>query len=272
MYFFTSRERDVFKDFLTERFGLAFEEHRHHYLDSALAGRMEDCGINSAVAYRRRIENDDAEVRRLADAVTNNLSRFFRNPGQLQAVTNFIVPELHRGRNDARRAISVWVAGCATGEEPYSLAMTLADSLPESTEFHITATDISRRALKIARAGTYSPRRARAVPESLRSRYFSNGEGMFRVSDSLRQRVSFVEHNLIEAPIVRGADLVLCRNVLTYFASAARRLAIHTLRESIADGGFLIIGNSETLPRRSGFNAIVTPWARVYRRPCLPSE
>ena len=272
MFSFTSRERDVFKDFLVERFGLGFENHRHRFLDSALAGRMENCGIDSAVAYRRRIENDDAEVNRLADAVTNNLSRFFRNPGQLQAVTDFIIPALHRGRDDSRRAISVWVAGCATGEEPYSLAMTLADSLPESTKFHITATDISRRALKIARAGTYSPRRARAVPEPLRSRYISNGEGMFRVSDSLRRRVSFVEHNVIEAPIVRGVDLVLCRNVLTYLASAARQLAIRTLRESIADGGFLIIGNSETLPRRSGFSAVVTPWARVYRRPCLPSE
>ncbi len=272
MYFFTSRERDVFKDFLTERFGLAFEEHRHHFLDSALAGRMEDCGIDSAVVYRRRIENDNAELSRLADAVTNNLSRFFRNPGQLQAITDFVVPELYRGRDARHRAISVWVAGCATGEEPYTLAMTLADSLPESTEFHITATDISRRALEIARVATYSPSRVRALPASLRSRSGSNGDGAFRVSDELRRRVTFVEHNVLDSPLVHEADLVLCRNVLTYLAPAARQLAIRTFRESIADGGFLIIGNSETLPRRSGFNAVVTPWARVYRRPCLPSE
>ncbi|MBU8914397.1 MAG: protein-glutamate O-methyltransferase CheR [Spirochaetales bacterium] len=257
----------MFKDLLTERFGLAFEEHRHRFLESGLAGRMEDCGIDSAAAYRRRIENDGDELSRLIDAVTNNLSRFFRNRGQLQAVTDFIVPEFTGGR-----AISVWVAGCATGEEPYSLAMTLADSLPESADFHITATDISRRALKIALAGTYSPRRARAVSESARTRYFSDDNGRLSVSASLRRRVSFVEHNVIEAPVVHDADLVLCRNVLTYLAPQARRAAIRTLRESIAAGGFLIIGNSETLPRGSGFNAITTPPARIYRRPCPPSE
>jgi len=266
-YSFTSHEREVFKDFLTARYGLAFEEHRHRFLDSALAGRMEDCGINSAAAYRHRIENDGEELSRLVDAVTNNLSRFFRNRGQLQTVTDFILPELIGGR-----AISVWVAGCATGEEPYSLAVTLADSLPESAEFHITATDISRRALKIARAGTYSPRRARAVSESVRTRYFSDDNGRLSVSDSLRRRVSFVEHNVIETSIVRNVDLVLCRNVLTYLAPQACRLAIRTLRDSITEGGFLIIGNSETLPRGSGFTAITRPPARIYRRPCPLSE
>ncbi|MEE8440959.1 MAG: protein-glutamate O-methyltransferase CheR [Spirochaetia bacterium] len=257
----------MLKDFLVERFGLAFEEHRHRFLDSALAGRMEDCRIDSAAAYRGRIEDDGVELSRFVDAVTNNLSRFLRNRDQLQAVANFIVPEFV-----GRRAISVWVAGCSTGEEAYSLAMTLADSLPESTEFHITATDISRRALKTARAGAYSTRHARALPESVRTRLFAGGNGRLYVSDSLRRRVSFVEHNVIAAPIVRGADLVLCRNVLTYLAPQARRSAIRTLWESTGGGGFLFIGNSETLPRGSGFNSLVTPWARVYRRPCRPSE
>jgi len=260
---FTSREREVLKNFLTERFGLAFEEHRHRVLDSALGARMEDCGLSSAIAYRRRIECDDDELSRLVDAATNNLSRFFRNPAQLRAVTDFIVPELPGGR-----PISVWVAGCATGEEPYSLAMTLADRLPEGAEFHITATDISRRALKTARAAIYSSRRARAVPASMRSRYISNDNGSFRVSDALRRRVSFVEHNVLDLPAVHDADLVLCRNVLTYLGPQARHQAIRMLRDSIVGGGFLIIGNSETLPRRSGFSAVQTPWARVYDRRC----
>ncbi len=229
--------------------------------------RMDACGINSAVAYRERIDDDGAETSRLVDAVTNNLSRFLRNRDQLQAITNVIGPEFL-----GRRTISVWVAGCATGEEPYSLAMALADSLPESTAFHITATDISRRALKTARAGAYSTRQARALPKSVGTRLFAGDDGRMHVSDSLRRRVSFVEHNVTAAAIVRGADLVLCRNVLTYLAPQARRSAIRTLRESIADGGFLFIGNSETLPRGSGFKSIVTPWARVYRRRCPLSE
>ena len=277
MYSFTFHERELFRSLLMDHFGLEFEEHRHNVLDGAISGRMEVCKIDSAAAYRRVLENNGAELDMLVDSVTNNLSRFFRNADQLRAITNFVVPELDAdecggARPRGQRDLSVWVAGCATGEEPYSLAMVLTDNLPESRGFHITATDISNRALDIARAGVYATTRTRGVPNSIRTRHFVDDGRRLAISELLRRRVSFVQHNLIESPLVHDADIILCRNVLTYLAASARQSAVRRLRESISDGGFLLIGNSETLPRRSGFDSIVTAWARLYRRPCPAGE
>jgi chemotaxis protein methyltransferase CheR len=278
MYSFTLRERRVFKTLLMDHFGLEFEEHRHNVLDAAVSRRMKECNIDSAAAYERRLEHDSTELGKLVDAATNNLSRFFRNADQLRAITEFIVPQLNnRGGSGARGSrsgndnpLSIWVAGCATGEEPYSLAMTLADVLPELRQFHITATDISRRSLDIARTGAYSPARMNGVPPATRARCFTEEEGQSVVSEQMRRRISFVEHNLMKPPPVHDADVVLCRNVLTYLAPTARRVAVRRLRDAMRDDGFLLLGNSESLPRQSGFTSVSAPWARVYRRSCPP--
>ena len=281
---FTSRERDLFVARLADQFGLLFEEHRHRVLDAAVSQRMRRCGTESAAAYAQQIDNNADELDRLVDAATNNLSRFFRNPGQLSAIVDFVVPSLDKRtgpdgrqaeaslpearRPESTRPLRIWVAGCATGEEPYTLAMVLSDQLPALQGFHISATDISTRALGVARQGSYPTKAVRGIPDGVRTRHFTEQGGHVLVSESIRHRVSFVRHNLIDPPPVREVDLILCRNVLTYLTPDARIQAVAHLRESISEGGFLFIGNSETLPRQSGFTVTRTPEARFYRRSC----
>ena len=275
MDLFTAYERDLFKSILAQQFGLAFDKHRSHVLDGAVARRMGETGMAAASAYLALLEKDDAELGSLVDAATNNLSRFFRNRNQLEAISRFIIPALADrcgARNPGPERLRVWVAGCATGEEPYTLAMVLADSLPQRIRFHITATDISRGVLRTARSGEYSRSQTRVIPGPARSRHFVDSDRGLRVNESLRNTVTFEWHNLMTAPPVSEADLILCRNVLTYLTPDARKIAAVRLREAIRVGGFLIIGNSETLPRRCGFKSVQTTWARVYQRPCPLQE
>ena len=251
---------------LSDRIGVEIDANRSDPLESVIRKRMNACGIRSVSRYSELASSNNDEFGRLVDLVTNNLSKFFRNRAQLRSVAELVVPELTGGV--AGRALKVWVIGCATGEEPYSVGMVLSEAAGGTMDFVITASDVSRGALETARRGLYAERQVADIPPELRSRYLTVQENGFRVANALRDRVDFMEHNVTMGPAVRDADMVLCRNVLIYLSGEARRKAMKSIRESLADGGFLLVGNSESLARESGFSSIVTEGGRVYRRPC----
>jgi chemotaxis protein methyltransferase CheR len=182
------------------------------------------------------------ELAELIEAVRVGESRLFRHRPQIDALATVVAPAL---RAQGRRTIRVWSAGCAAGEEPYTLAIVLSRALPDCS-ISILATDVSGEALARARTASYPRAALDHVPERYRDAFFADGDRV-RVAPELAALVRFERANLIDGPAPRGCDLVWCRNVLIYFTADARRRAIDRLVGATAPGGHLFVGYSESL-------------------------
>jgi anti-anti-sigma regulatory factor len=175
-----------------------------------------------------------------------------------------VIPALRARRPGG--TVNAWSAGCATGEEAYTLALLLSRNLP-GRRVRVLGTDISREALEVARAGTYPERALAPVPEALRRWGFEpSGPGAWRVADHVSRLVAFEQRNLAEAPYPRGFDLIWCRNVLIYFSPEARAQAVRRLADSLDDGGFLFVGYAESLRDVPNLERVRTPDAVLYRK------
>jgi chemotaxis protein methyltransferase CheR len=206
-----------------------------------VAERMHDLGLKNVEEYITLATNPaENEHRRLIDAITVPHTWFYRDLEQLQTIAKLLV-------NAPAGRVSVWVAGCATGEEAYTLAMI---GRRVGRDLQILATDINERALTAARKGVYNPSSVRDVPEHDR-RWFSTENNRFVVDPELRADVNFLRHNLVEPPPLAtargGWDLVVCRNVLIYFAPATVVRVLDRFARSLCNGGSLVVGASEVV-------------------------
>jgi chemotaxis protein methyltransferase CheR len=220
-------------------------------LDGGLGVRLLD-GVHAAAQQageppgefaRRVVARDPAAFAAFLEHVVVTESAFWRHPEQLSAVA--------RIARDAARPVAIWSAGCASGEEAYSVAIALLEAGREGCGDRILGTDVSARALGAARAGVYGPRAFRRMPPELAERWF-DGRGERRVRPAVRELVSFERHNLASDPPPAGCfDVVLCRNVLIYFGSAAAAAAVRRLAGALRPGGVLLFGPVE-LPVAAG--------------------
>ncbi len=210
---------------------------------------------------RRVLARDAAAIESLVEHVVVSETAFWRHPEQLAAVARIA------GR--AARPLSVWSAGCATGEEAYSLAIALLEAGRAGHGDRILATDVSERALAAARAGVYGVRALRKLPGALSARWLE-GAGERRVRDEVRALVTFARHNLVAAEPAPGGpfDVVLCRNVLIYFDTRTATAVVRRLAEALAPGGALILGPVEgALGEAAGLDPVEEAGATVLRRP-----
>ena len=202
-----------------------------------------------------------AELAELIETVRVGETRFFRQRAQVDALVAVVVPALAaRGK----RAVRVWSAGCASGEEPYTLAIVLARLLPEHA-ITIVATDVSEDALEVAARATYPLAALDHVPDEWLDAFEIEGERA-RVRPEIARRVDFQRQNLVDGEPPRGCALVWCRNVLIYFAPEARRRAVDKLIGALEPGGFLFVGYSETLRDVAELDGVRAGDAVVYRR------
>jgi chemotaxis protein methyltransferase CheR len=211
-------------------------------------------------------EDEDGEHEReqLASLLRVGETRFFRHRAQIAAVQRHVLPERAGLAIQANRSLRVWSAGCASGEEAYTLAMLL-DATP--TPWDLLATDLSADAIGAARAGRYPADRVTDVPDDLRARHLEQDDTHWVVRAPLRRQVQFDRHNLRDATWPSGFDLILCRNVLIYFDETARQQVLHRLSDSLLAGGYLFLGYSETLrDQESLFEAIHHPDVVLYRK------
>lgn len=183
-----------------------------------------------------------AELRELVEAVRVGESSLFRHRSQIAALADVVVPAL---RERGRRTVRVWSAGCASGEEPYTLAIVLSRALPGHT-VSVIATDVSDDALEAAQAASYPVAELADVPDAYRDAFAIEGERV-RVRPEITQLVRFERANLLDAVPPRNCDVVWCRNVLIYFSVAARRRAIDRLVTATVPSGFVFVGYSESL-------------------------
>jgi chemotaxis protein methyltransferase CheR len=246
---FAEEEFEAFRDLIGETFGLQFDGSRREALGLAVRTRTLACGDESFQAYLDRLRSveRETELGRLVELLTIQETYFFRNPEHFRALAEAVLPALLS--RPGGRPIRIWSAGCATGEEPYSIALTLLETGTQSAE--ILGTDVSEAALDVARAGHYSRRAVRLVPGPLLDRYFHRDKDRLLVGEALRRLVRFDYLNLIQEPFpasrFTGCDVAFCRNVIIYLTPEAVRRLVRTLAECLAPSGILFLGPSETL-------------------------
>jgi type IV pilus assembly protein PilK len=258
-------------DLIVRRCGLAFRHIRFPEVMGIVHDQMRLRGIADEAAYFQRLSSPGAatEWDALIERLTNHETSFFRHPPSFDALRLHILPEL-RASKAAGRRISLWSAGCSTGQEAYSMAMcAIADG---RDDFTVWGSDISHQAITMAREGRFGPRAVATVPEPYRSRFFTASEAVsgteFSVTDELRRRVRFMTTNLVEPDGFRAShDVVFCHNVLIYFSPAAVSKVVAHLASSVAIGGYLMLGPGEAPhDRPPGLDPVIVNGVRGFQR------
>ena len=240
-----------FADFFTARLGFDMPPTKRSLLAGRLDQRLRELGLDSYAEYWRVLKapEGEIEVQAAIDLITTNETSFFREPAHFE----FLRRALLERRFPPRRKLRLWSAACATGEEAYSLAMLLAETLGLEASWDILASDISQRALQRARRGLYPLADLRGLPPHLLNQYCLRGRDEYRgqmlIDRALRQRVSFLPLNLVQAlPAALGRfDVIFLRNVLIYFAAAIKERVISQICGRLLPGGLLLVGSAEPL-------------------------
>ncbi len=248
----TTDEFGLFRDWIHEHAGLFVDAGDNDPLSVSVLTRSKVRGTSDVAEYFRLLSADEAEFKELMNLVTINETSFFRFPAQFDALRDRVVPELLETAAPNATGLRVWSAGCSTGEEPYSIAMTLLDSAAgASVPLRVVGTDVSTQALERARAARYPKRAVATLPEHSVARWFEHTDGDVRPKRAAREVCEFGYHNLARQPypaeFASGWDVIFCRNVTIYFQRALIMQVIGRFLEALRPGGYLFIGHSETL-------------------------
>lgn len=248
-------------DLITAGSGFRCQSYKERCLRRRIAVRMRARGAHSFGDYSRLLDNDEGEWERLLDALTINVTKLFRNAEAYESLAQRIIPDLWQ-RDEER--IRVWSAGCASGEEPYSIATLFvahAAAIGQSERIdrvNVLGTDIDRESLRLAELGRYTEAAFADTPKDLRDRYFSAGFPA-QVAPEVRARVQFQRHDLLNQPApTEPCHLIVCRNVLIYFDRESQERLLAIFRDHLVPGGALFLGKVETLlgHSRRGFVAV----------------
>src|SRR3990172_4432087 len=265
--------------FLESQVGLHFPRARWRDLERGIAAASRESGYAQAEAYIHWLLAAPLtrhQIEMLASQLTVGETYFFREKRSLDILEQQILPELLRARAQTEKHLRIWSAGCCSGEEPYSIAMLLDRLIPDFEKWNLTilATDINPRFLRRAAQGIYGAWSFRDTPAWIREQYFDRRQdGRFEIQPRIRRMVTFSYLNLAEdayPSLVNGTnamDVILCRNVLMYFAQERARKVVDKLHRSLVDGGWLITSPAETSTVLfSAFTAVEFPGAFLYRR------
>ncbi|MCM1125576.1 MAG: protein-glutamate O-methyltransferase CheR [Lachnospiraceae bacterium] len=194
-------------------------------------------------AYVQVLKTDKARFEEFVNYLTINVSEFYRNPEQWQVMDKQIIPQLIDtfGKN-----LKIWSAACSTGDEPYSLVMALSRHIPLNM-IKVVATDIDKQVIAKAKVGLYNEKSVAAVPEDLKKKFFTKVGLSYQISDEIKSRVEFKEHNLLESNYPKDYHMIVCRNVLIYFTEEAKDVVFRKFYQSLAPGGILFIGSTEQI-------------------------
>ena len=240
-------------EYLKEARGFDFTGYKRTSLERRLRRRMQDIGIDSFSAFRDRLEVDPAEFIHLFDYVLINVTAFFRDPEVWEVVSSHVLPRVLESKKDDA-PIRVWAAGCASGEEAYSIAMLLAEHLGREDfvrRVKIYATDVDQQALATARYGSYSGKAVSPIPADLLNRYFDRLDDRFIFNKDLRRAMIFGRHDLVQDAPISRVDLLTCRNTLMYFNSETQARVLGHFYYALNPEGYLILGKAEMMTSHS---------------------
>ena len=255
--------------------GMAFYRDKSDDLAQILAARMAELGVFGCAPYLDRLGQDANEMDALVAELTIGETYFFRHKEQFDALRDTILPDIIE-RNRSSRRLRIWSAGCATGPEPYSIAIMLEREFgARIADWHVTVlgTDINQKFLARARDGRYDQWAFRAMPDDIRSACFTKLGTQWQINPEYRRFVKFQYHNLIKSRFpsvidnIAGFDLIICRNVIIYFSPETIEGLIPCFHETLTDGGWLVMGHAE--PNQHlfrEFRTVNTPGAVLYQR------
>lgn len=262
----------LFRDLIREKSGMDLQGSRLDALRSGLYTRMESMGIADPNRYYSFLHHDPTgkkELEELLSYITINETYFFRNAAHFAALRDHVlVKSIRENKNGILR---IWSAGCSTGEEPYSIAMTVLSLMQdqEDLKIEILGTDVDKEAIAKAERGLYGKRTLRVTEEKYRNSYFSRNNGKFEIADKLRDITRFEYFNLMETLYPRPSqgdwDIIFCRNVVIYFDRESVRHVVNGFNSVLADNGYLFMGHSEALDGISrDFSPVEISGAFVY--------
>ena len=264
----------LIRDLVARVSGISFGDDQLYLVERRLRDRVLSLGLQTFEEYWQHLRYDpraSAELEEAIEALTLNETYFFREDYQLRSFREEILPDVAQ-RARSRRSLSVWSAGCSTGEEVYTIAMLILESrLFAGWDVRVFGNDINRRVLQQARRGVYGKSAFRATPEHYRRDFFDERADGAHVRDEVRALCHFGHLNLLDddrIPLVGRVDAIFCRNVLIYFEPEARRRVIERFYERLQPGGTLLLGHSESLINLSTqFEIVHLREDLVYRRP-----
>jgi chemotaxis protein methyltransferase CheR len=274
----TDAEFRMFSGLVRDHTGLDFGEEARFLLERRLARRLRVLEIGSFAAYHYHLRKEGTggcEFAKLTDELTTNETYFFREFSQLRALIHEIFEELKLDRESrGGKPVTVWSAGCSSGEEPYSIAILAREAgLRPGEDLRVYASDISRRMLSKARTGIYREASFRETDAHLWGKYFAEKDQQWQISDEIKQDVDFIHLNLLDRSkiaLLGAMDVVICRNVIIYFDVETKCRVIQTFYEKLRPGGHLLLGHSESLINLStSFELRHLRNDLVYRRPLL---
>jgi len=255
-------------DYVEEELRFATSHYNDSYLQRRIKSRMRRTGSEDYAEYLSLLRGDDAEGEELLAALSINVTGFFRNPEVWDGVRDVL-----RRLTGDRPAVRVWSAACADGREPYSLAMLcLDDPGIDEDAVAVQGTDINREALDRAERGLYESNHTSDLDDQLdyldhNRRYVERDGDRFQVTDRVKELVTFAEHDIIRDPISARYELVLCRNLFIYIDSEFKTSVVDSVSSALVEGGYLVIGKAETIPRDAAEEfRVVDSKKRIYER------
>lgn len=264
-------ELDEIRMLIEERTGIHFDESRERFFSTRVREHMQEKGYERGIELLRSIRKTNVEYQAFLERLLTQETSFFRYPEVYEAFEKRVLPELHVKKFWKNpRTMRIWSAGCATGEEPYSIAITIAEAVAFSDAWNveILATDIGRQALDHAERGIYSGRSLARVSERHLATHFTAVKNGHEIRPRLKKMVNFVQMNLSSAVYVGRMDLIFCMNVLIYFSESRRRELVQHFYDALEPGGYLFLGHSESLSKMPvKFQAIVLNDCILYRKP-----
>lgn len=245
-----------------------FRDYKRPSLKRRIKKRLDANQILTYSEYAKFLDEHPDEYVKLFDTLLINVTEFFRDPDAWEVIEREVLPDI-LSKKEKGDSIRIWSSGCASGEEPYSIGILLAESFGDSIsdyEIKIYATDIDENALTEARKGVYKSEKLTMIgPERLKN-YFTHEEGGYKISRSIRQMVSFGRQDLTSDSPISQLDLLVCRNVLMYFNNNLQNRLMHRFRFAINNGSYVFLGKSEGILMGSKlFKTIDSKW-KIYRK------
>ena len=268
---FTEKDFNALRKIANEHTGIIVTDDKYDMYYSRLVKRLRLLNLGSFKEYIKYLNaNRSIEFTPFIDSITTNLTSFFRENHHFEYLQSHIIPDLV-ARQSMGRELRVWSAGCSTGEEPYTIAMTMLDTMARSTTLKpsILATDIDTTVLSKASSGVYDLSRLDGLPVNIKKRWFFKGKGsnsgLVRVSPELQSVISFKQLNLMEDwPLKEKFHIIFCRNVVIYFDRPTKVQLLNRYADQLEDNGYMILGHSESLQGLS--NRFETVGKTIYRK------
>lgn len=261
---------NTIKELIFKKAKLDCQYYRDSYLQRRISSRMRNVNTNDYAQYLDYLNKHPEEFKQLMDALTINVTNFFRDPDVFALIERKVLPDILEKAQEDNRVVKIWSAGCSSGAEPYTLAMIVLDVMQKrGHEQNVTifASDIDDRSLKTAMEGEYSDELVKGISPTRLKKYFDRIDGGYRAKDNIKRLIQFKKRDLIKGIGFSPVDLILCRNVVIYFSVELKERLYNQFHMNLSQDGYLVLGKSEFLTGDPGklFTSFDNS-ARIYKK------